>query len=351
MSTPLVTVILPAYNSERYVADAIASVLGQSHSNLELLVADDGSSDNTRAVIDKFTDPRIRRCHNAENLGPGATRNILLRQARGEYVAWQDADDIAHPFRLERLLRAFREDPRLGWVGSNVVRRYERFGFYQRSSFPLTHEEIWRRISQKRQFAVCCASSMVRREALCRVGGFRQFFDRTGCEDLDLLLRIAENVRVGNVPEVLYETRYVSQSVSRRAAAGDYLRLYALEIVFFLFRQRQKYGGFDGLMPGGNRSEFELFLASLRARFEREPSLVWRRRSENARWNMDYRTALRAALLAVRREPLRAPNYWVLVKVFGSAAKTLMRSGLLLGRSVLAEAQLGSQGGWFDVLG
>ncbi len=103
--SPKVSVIIPAYNTEKYIAKAIESALEQTLQNLEVVVVDDGSSDGTVDVVKQFTDPRVRLLVNPRNLGAGGARNRALEAAQGDWVAVLDSDDWYAPQRLERLLQ------------------------------------------------------------------------------------------------------------------------------------------------------------------------------------------------------------------------------------------------------
>lgn len=96
-----VTVFMPVYNGEKYIKQAIDSILNQSYTDFELLIIDDGSTDNTVNIISAYTDSRIRLLCNKKNMGIPFTRNRGLEEARGEYFAIMDADDIAYPDRLQ----------------------------------------------------------------------------------------------------------------------------------------------------------------------------------------------------------------------------------------------------------
>ncbi|QWD76386.1 glycosyltransferase [Polynucleobacter sp. MWH-UH24A] len=103
MSTQaLVSVIMPAFNSEKYIAQAIESILAQTYTNFELLIFDDGSSDQTRAVIHRYVDPRIIKVLSDQNRGVVFARNKMIDMAKGQYIALMDADDIADPMRFEK---------------------------------------------------------------------------------------------------------------------------------------------------------------------------------------------------------------------------------------------------------
>lgn len=105
----LITVIMPCYNSDKYIGDAIRSILDQTYSNLELLVLDDGSDDNTRLVVDSFQDNRIKLLVENVNKGIVFQLNKGLNLAQGRYIARMDADDISMPNRFEKQV-AFFED-------------------------------------------------------------------------------------------------------------------------------------------------------------------------------------------------------------------------------------------------
>lgn len=102
----LVSVIMPAYNCEKYVVEAINSVLAQTYKNWELLVLDDGSNDNTLQVIEEFSknDSRIKALRNGKNMGVSATRNRGIELTSGEWIAFLDSDDMWHPLKLENSL-------------------------------------------------------------------------------------------------------------------------------------------------------------------------------------------------------------------------------------------------------
>jgi len=105
---PLISVLMPAYNSELYITEAIESILSQSYQNIELIIFDDGSKDKTREVIENLTDPRIVKMLYDQNYGVVRARNEMIDKAQGQYIALMDADDIADRFRLERQLWALQ---------------------------------------------------------------------------------------------------------------------------------------------------------------------------------------------------------------------------------------------------
>lgn len=97
----LVSIIMPSWNTERFIAETIQSVIDQTYVNWELLIVDDCSSDNTDEVVASFKDDRIKYLHNEKNSGAALTRNKAMREARGEWIAFLDSDDVWMPKKLE----------------------------------------------------------------------------------------------------------------------------------------------------------------------------------------------------------------------------------------------------------
>jgi glycosyltransferase involved in cell wall biosynthesis len=119
MSGPLITVIIGAYNAERYLGEAIESVLAQTYRDFELIVVDDGSTDRTGEIAESYGD-RVR-CIRQVNGGMAASRNRAIPEARGDYLAFLDADDRFPPAKLEQQLAAFEADPELDVVYGHVT--------------------------------------------------------------------------------------------------------------------------------------------------------------------------------------------------------------------------------------
>ncbi|QDV19773.1 Hyaluronan synthase [Gimesia panareensis] len=119
---PLVSVVIPSYNHEKYIESAISSVLNQTYKNLELIVIDDGSQDRSLELIRQFKDPRLQ-VHAQENAGAHATINRGLEMAQGDFLTVLNSDDLYEPERLEICLKRFADNPDLGLVSSwiNVI--------------------------------------------------------------------------------------------------------------------------------------------------------------------------------------------------------------------------------------
>jgi glycosyltransferase involved in cell wall biosynthesis len=120
---PKVSVVIPTYNRAHLICRAIQSVLDQTYQNLEIIVVDDGSTDNTEEIVINFKDERIRYIQHSENKGASAARNSGIRVSRGEYIAFQDSDDEWFSDKLEKQIRAFyKSSPEVGVVYSGFYK-------------------------------------------------------------------------------------------------------------------------------------------------------------------------------------------------------------------------------------
>lgn len=119
----LVSCIVPVFNGERYIRETLDSILGQTYLPLEVIVADDGSTDNTRNVVTGFGS-RVMYLHQ-DNAGPAAARNLGLTMARGEFIAFLDADDIWHEEKLQRQITLFEDSPELDYSVTHVQNFWE----------------------------------------------------------------------------------------------------------------------------------------------------------------------------------------------------------------------------------
>ena len=115
-----ITIILPVYNGERYLREAIDSVLAQTYRDFELWVVNDGSTDGTVTIIDSYTDPRVRRVDNPHNMGLVATLNRAFAMVETPYIARMDDDDIWHEQKLELQMALLESRPDVGVCGTSI---------------------------------------------------------------------------------------------------------------------------------------------------------------------------------------------------------------------------------------
>lgn len=243
MQNHLISVLMPAFNASTYIVQAIECILNQTYRNFELLIADDASTDSTKQIIDEFAmkDSRIVTLHNQENLGYLKTWNKLILQAKGEFIAFQDADDFSSFSRIQLQLEFLEKNPEVSLVGCNFsyVDASGRKSV-STSSYPLTDSEVRTFIPDVVPF--CGSSIMIKREVYEEVGGYREYFDRIGAEDYDWILLVMEKFRVANIPDVLYYYRLSENSVTRTFTYEGRRKLFAAQMVKFLYEQRLNAG-------------------------------------------------------------------------------------------------------------
>lgn len=218
MSTPAISVAMSVYNGERFLAEAIESVLGQTFADFEFLILDDGSRDGTAAIIADFAarDSRIRTILR-ENRGLVASLNQLLDEARAPLVARMDADDVCLPERFARQVAFLTDHPDHGVVGSWSADIDEHGAAYvvDAPEHPVSHDAFLTAIDNGWPL-LCHPAVMYRRDLVRSVGGYHVAFRH--CEDLDLWLRLASVTRLCSIPERLIRYRHYADQVSSRHA-------------------------------------------------------------------------------------------------------------------------------------
>lgn len=234
---------MPVFNSAKYIREALASVQNQYFRDFELIIIDDGSTDGSSDILRTLAreDSRIRLIQRS-NHGLIATRNELLREAKGEFLAWMDSDDISLPDRLRRQVGIFDSDPSLICVGTNVQLIDAVGRPLGVESYPQGDEAI--RAEQVRGGGLRFASTMQRRAIAILSGGFRPPFPMG--EDFDYLLRVGERGRMANVPDVLYV--YRQHLLSTCTTYGRNWPRFR-EIILDLAEQRREQG-YDKLQRG-----------------------------------------------------------------------------------------------------
>lgn len=138
-NSPTISVILPAYNAERFLPDAIDSILNQTFRDFELIILNDGSTDKTEEIILSYTDSRIRYVKNVQNLKLISTLNKGVDLARGKYIARMDADDISMPTRFEEQIKYLTEHPSVALVSAEAYMMNEQGEITHKSRHYVTH--------------------------------------------------------------------------------------------------------------------------------------------------------------------------------------------------------------------
>lgn len=224
-----ITVLMPVYNAANFVGEAIESILSQSHRDFEFLILDDGSTDHTLSVIRSFQDPRIRLVVHERNLGLQESLNEGIRLASYDLIARMDADDISHPWRLEKQLAYMAAHPDCAMVDSwvkimDAEKRFIRLeGMQSRFVYyTLTFE--------------CCiyhSAVMYRRNAVQSVGGYRLPYG----EDYDLFWQLSRIYRIHTLEEPLLWYRVHGENLNTVTKKAEYevysWRLWQRNIAYY----------------------------------------------------------------------------------------------------------------------
>lgn len=214
MSTkPLVSIIIPTYNRAFCLVNAIKSVLEQSYNNIEIIVVDGPSTDNTERVVKELKEKKITYLREEKARGAGAARNTGIRAARGEYIAFQDSDNVWLPEKLEKQMAVFsKAAPEIGMVYTGYNKYYNNIamGYYPQEYIKNKSGEIYNELLYEN--FIGCQTVVVKKECLFKVGAFDEQLPTI--EDWDLFLRISKCYKIICIDESLVLSHLQSDSIS-----------------------------------------------------------------------------------------------------------------------------------------
>ena len=214
MRVPKVTILMTVYNGEGYLRECVDSVLGQTFKDFEFLIIDDRSSDNSRDIINSYKDKRIHLIKNDVNLGQVKSLNIGLDNARGEYIARMDQDDMMMENRLERQVGFLDRKKDISVVGTWGEVIDEEGKVFTRTRLPLRNEEMIGTVLFCGYFLMH-PSVMFRKDDVMQAGKYNESI--VFSEDYDLWMMLLLNRRkLANIPEYLIRFRYHNKSSSRQ---------------------------------------------------------------------------------------------------------------------------------------
>jgi glycosyltransferase involved in cell wall biosynthesis len=229
---PLVSVIIPVFNCESYIDEALKSILNQTHTNLEILVCDDASTDETWKTLCSFKDSRIKLYRNEVNKGVVLTKNSLFEKAKGEYLLMQDGDDWSVPNRIERLITEFSTDPTLSACASNSYRVSNSGKIALFRNVPSKYIPL----SESYELPFIPSSLMVKGEIIQQVGGFNPFFTGLLAEDHYWVILITEKYKLKYIDTPLYYYRFNENSITNTYDRKE--KLAVTDLVSELINQR-----------------------------------------------------------------------------------------------------------------
>ncbi len=225
---PKISVLMPVYNGEKYVKEAVDSVLNQSFKDFELIIVDNHSTDNTVNIIKSYTDPRIKIIENSENKGLIGSLNIGLKECSGTYTARLDHDDIALPHRFETQFKFMDTHPEIDLVGSwteCIDTKGKSFKISRNPSNPMVikYELLFNNV-------MFHSSIFFKTELIKSNGGYSTDFVHS--EDYELYSRPNKELACSNIQEVLFKLRIHSDSITGSNDSQQTVHINALNVAF-----------------------------------------------------------------------------------------------------------------------
>lgn len=219
----MVSVIIPAYNAERTIQETVDSVLNQSCSNFELIIVNDGSTDNTLEMVQKIKDPRIKIL-SFENSGPATSRNRGIDVARGEFISFLDADDLWTSDKLEEQVKSFDKHPEAGVVYSWAA-FIDESGKFLHAMEPIYYEGNVYKELLVWCFIISGSNVLARSKCIRSVGKFDP--NVNSAEDWDFCIRLASKWRFAVVPryQILYRIWSGAASYNSQTSEGSTLKV------------------------------------------------------------------------------------------------------------------------------
>lgn len=224
LHAPDISVVMCVYNGERYLRDAVGSVLAQDYKDLEFIIIDDGSTDNTLNILKSYDDPRIR-VYCQENIGLTRSLNKAVRLSRGKYIARIDADEIAMPARLKTQHDFLELNPEIGVVGSFSIDTDEIIQTTRKITLPVLDKDIRKELPRKNVFIH--GAVMFRKDIFMAAGAYDESFKYV--QDYELWARMARFCKLHNLPEVLLERKITKDSISSDPAIMEERALFCIK--------------------------------------------------------------------------------------------------------------------------
>jgi len=302
---PLVSIIMPAYNAEKYIAEAIESIISQTYTNWELLIGDDKSRDATAKIINRYLkDNRIRFFEFIERSNsPFELRNYLINKANGGFIAFQDADDWSHPERIEKQLKTFLADDTLGITGCNFFVVNQKRKCIHQSDIVLSKKKVCELIKTKSIFKG--PTVMIKKKLFDKIGGFRMLSREFAYQDYDLCMRAIEFSNGYILPEPLYYYRIHANSISHEIKIKRHI---SYKIVQFLHTQRMK-NGTDGIDNSKLNQELDDYIKNEMQPYMDDKSKLFREYAGGHLSQNMTKMALMYAFMAINKEPLNIINW------------------------------------------
>jgi len=211
INKPLVSVLMPAYNAEKYIREAIESILSQTYKNFELIIINDCSTDSTKKIIQKYAkkESRLVLINNEENLKISKTLNKGLELAKGKYIVRMDADDWSYPDRIEKQVKLMEDNPELVLSSGQMEICDCEMNIKNKSNFPITNEKIRKVILQYNPMVH--PAMIFRRDIALSIGGYDE---EIKSEDYMFTIDMSSEGELANLNDVIIKYRILDNSIT-----------------------------------------------------------------------------------------------------------------------------------------
>lgn len=231
---PLITVLIPAYNAELYIAEAIESILNQTYTNFELIIINDCSTDSTEKIIKEYAkkDSRLVLINNKQNLRISKTLNKGLNIAKGKYIVRMDADDWSYPDRIEKQVKLMENNPEVVLSSGNMEICDSEMNVKNKSNLPTTNENIRKVILQYNPMVH--PAMIFKRDVALSIGGYNE---ETKSEDYMFTIDMSSKGELANLQDVILKYRVIESSLT-----GSKMLAIHLSTLQCAFRGHLQYG-------------------------------------------------------------------------------------------------------------
>jgi len=214
MDNPKISVLMPAYNTEKYIGEAIESILNQTFKDFEFIIIDDCSTDNTWEIIQGYVkkDERIIVLRNKKNSKICKTLNRGIDIAKGKYIARMDADDWSYPDRFEKQFKFMENNPEVVISGGTMEVCDEKMDLLNQRKYNLTDGEIRKKLFRYSPF--CHATTIYKTKIVKKINGYDEMF--YVAQDYDFYFRLGMHGKFGNLKDILYKLRTHPESLSSK---------------------------------------------------------------------------------------------------------------------------------------
>jgi len=297
---------MPAYNAAKYIDEAVESILSQTFEDFQFWIIDDGSTDDTRQVIERINDIRVSKIYHNENRGRVAVVNEVIRKIQTEYFTITDADDASHPSRLEKQIALMDKDKELAMCGTSYSAIDGQGYVIRHMNLKADYPSIFKAILNQSQFHG--PTTLMRKNVIEVFPEFYRLYFKENMADSDLAARIVDRFKAVNLPERLYYYRILKTSLSRKSYS---IRFVNLDQLIAMLSEQRRADGEDDLMKN-SPEKVDQYLNVISKKYLDDPSLIYQQAATyHLYWKMD-KAAWTNIVKAFALKPLHFRNFLLL---------------------------------------